>query len=248
MKVVFHDDFYQVYTGDPAAASGRMEAVVEIIEPHVEFVSAEPAFRQQIAAVHTAMHIQHVENQGLYKIAALAAGGAVQAAQIGLIEPCFSLIRPPGHHPSAASAWGFCYFNNMAVALETLHRQKKIENACVLDIDLHFGDGTANILGNRNWVTVVNVEAHSRSRYLQEVEETLKNCRANLIGISAGFDNHVEDWGGLLYTEDYEKIGDRVRSTAVRNGGGCFAILEGGYNHKVLGENVLALMQGMAGR
>jgi acetoin utilization deacetylase AcuC-like enzyme len=218
MKVVFHDDFYQVYTGDPAAASGRMEAVVEIIEPHVEFVSAEPAFRQQIAAVHTAMHIQHVENQGLYKIAALAAGGAVQAAQIGLIEPCFSLIRPPGHHPSAASAWGFCYFNNMAVALETLHRQKKIENACVLDIDLHFGDGTANILGNRNWVTVVNVEAHSRSRYLQEVEETLKNCRANLIGISAGFDNHVEDWGGLLYTEDYEKIGDRVRSTAVRNG------------------------------
>jgi acetoin utilization deacetylase AcuC-like enzyme len=117
-----------------------------------------------------------------------------------------------------------------------------------LDIDLHFGDGTANILGNRNWVTVVNVEAHSRSRYLQEVEETLKNCRANLIGISAGFDNHVEDWGGLLYTEDYEKIGDRVRSTAVRNGGGCFAILEGGYNHKVLGENVLALMQGMAGR
>jgi acetoin utilization deacetylase AcuC-like enzyme len=248
MKVVFHDDFYQVYTGDPAAASGRMEAVVEIIEPHVEFVSAEPAFRQQIAAVHTAMHIQHVENQGLYKIAALAAGGAVQAAQIGLIEPCFSLIRPPGHHASAASAWGFCYFNNMAVALETLHRQKKIENACVLDIDLHFGDGTANILGNRNWVTVVNVEAHSRSRYLQEVEETLKNCRANLIGISAGFDNHVEDWGGLLYTEDYEKIGDRVRSTAVRNGGGCFAILEGGYNHKVLGENVLALMQGMAGR
>jgi len=225
-----------------------MEAVVETIELHVEFVSAEPAFRQHIAAVHTAMHIEHVANQGLYNIAALAAGGAVQAAQIGLIEPCFGLIRPPGHHASAASAWGFCYFNNMAVALVTLHRQKKIESACVLDIDLHFGDGTVNILGKRNWVTVVNVEAHSRSRYLQEVEETLENCRADLIGISAGFDNHVEDWGGLLCTADYEEIGDRVRSAAVSNGGGCFAILEGGYNHKVLGENVLALMRGMAGR
>ena len=65
MKVVFHEDFYQVYTGDPAAASGRMEAVVETIEPHVEFVSAEPAFQQHIAAVHTAMHIQYRRKPGI---------------------------------------------------------------------------------------------------------------------------------------------------------------------------------------
>ena len=114
MKVVFHEDFFQVYTNDPAAASGRMEAIVETIEPHVEFVSAKPALRQHIAAVHTAMYIQHVENQGLYEIAALAAGGAIQAAQIGLIEPCFSLIRPPGHHAERRRAMGFCFFNNVA--------------------------------------------------------------------------------------------------------------------------------------
>jgi hypothetical protein len=71
MKVVFHEDFYRVYTGDPAAAAGRMEAVVETIQPHVEFVSAAPAVRQHIAAVHTTLHIQHVENQGLYNLAAL---------------------------------------------------------------------------------------------------------------------------------------------------------------------------------
>lgn len=99
-----------------------------------------------------------------------------------------------------------------------------------------------------DWVTVVNVEAHSRRHFLQEVEAAMQNCLADLIGISAGFDNHVEDWGGLLHTEDYEEIGSRVRSAADRNGGGCFAVLEGGYNHQVLGENVLALMQGMAGR
>jgi acetoin utilization deacetylase AcuC-like enzyme len=248
MKVVFDEDFYQIYTADPAAAAGRMEAIVETIEPHVEFVPAEPAFRHHIAAVHTEMHIQHVENRGLYEIAALAAGGAVQAAQIGLSEPCFGLIRPPGHHASSASSWGFCYFNNMAVALEALRRQKIIESACVLDIDLHFGDGTVNILGQRNWVTVVNIEGYSRIRYLQAVKEAMKNCRADLIGISAGFDNHAADWGGLLNTEDYDEIGYRVRSAADRNGGGCFAILEGGYNHKVLGENVLALMLGMAGK
>jgi len=44
----------------------------------------------------------------------------------------------------------------------------------------------------------------------------------------------------------WRRCGGRVRSAADRNGGGCFAILEGGYNHQVLGQNVLALIQGMA--
>ncbi len=246
MKVVFHEDFYKVYTGDPASAPGRMEAIVETIEPHVEFIQAEPAVRQHIAAIHSEMHIRQVENQGLYEIAALAAGSAIQAAQIGLSEPCFGLIRPPGHHASAASAWGFCYFNNMAVALEALRRKNKIKSACVLDFDLHFGDGSVNILEKRNWVTVNNIESLSRSDYLKEVESAMKNCRADLIGISAGFDNHTDDWGGLLYTEDYEEIGYRVRSAADAMGGGCFAILEGGYNHEVLGQNVMALIAGMS--
>jgi acetoin utilization deacetylase AcuC-like enzyme len=246
MKVVFHEEFKQVYTSDPAAAAGRMEAVIETVKPHVEFVEAEPALRQQIAAVHTEMHIRQVESQGLYQIAALAAGGAIQAAQIGLLEPCFGLIRPPGHHASAASAWGFCYFNNMAVALETLWRQHKIESACVLDIDLHYGDGTVNILGKHSWVSVINIDGRSRSLYLQEVEVSMENCRADLIGISAGFDNHLDDWGGLLHTADYEEIGGRVRTAADRNDGGCFAVLEGGYNHEVLGENVLALIRGLS--
>jgi acetoin utilization deacetylase AcuC-like enzyme len=248
MKVVFHEDFYQVYTGDPAAASGRLEAVVETIEPYVEFVEPAPAPRQYLASVHSEMHIQQVENRGVYKIAALAAGGALQAARIGLSEPSFGLIRPPGHHASTGSAWGFCYFNNMAVALETLRRQKKIGSACILDIDLHYGDGTVNILGKRDWVEITNIEAYSRRLYLQDVENALKRCRADLIGISAGFDNHAADWGGLLYTEDYEEIGRRVRAAAERNQGGCFAILEGGYNHQALAESILALIRGLSSR
>jgi acetoin utilization deacetylase AcuC-like enzyme len=245
MKVVFHEDFYRVYSSDPAAEAGRMESIVGAIEPHVEFVTAQPAPHHDITAVHTTRHIQYVERQGLYDIAALAAGGAIQSARIGLSEPCFGLIRPPGHHASADSSWGFCFFSNMAIALETLHRQGKIQNACVLDIDLHYGDGTVNILDGRNWVTVVNLDSHSRSQYLEEVAGVIEKTRVDLIGISAGFDNHKADWGGLLATEDYREIGHMVRSAARRNGGGCFAILEGGYNHAVLGENTLALIQGM---
>lgn len=246
MKVIFHEDFYPVYTSDPAAAAGRMEAIVEVIAPKVSFVRAEAAHGEDIAAVHSEGHIARVKGQGLYAIAALAAGGAIQAANLGLREPCFGLIRPPGHHASSDSCWGFCYFNNMAIALEHLKRRKRIQTAYVLDIDLHFGDGTANILGEKDWVRVHNVSARGREAYMEEVAEAMARCRVDMIGVSAGFDNHEQDWGGTLKTEDYWEIGHRVRTAAQESGGGCFAILEGGYNHQVLGQNVLALIEGLS--
>ncbi len=247
MKTVFHEDFYQVYSSDPASAPGRMEAVVEVIRPKAEFVTASPASEEDIARVHEALHIERVKRQGVFEIASLAAGGAIQAATLGLSEPCFGLIRPPGHHASAGSAWGFCYFNNMAVALECLKAQGRIKTAYVLDIDLHFGDGTVNLLKGRSYVTVHNVAAGHRDACLAEVKEEMDFCEADIIGISAGFDNHEDDWGGNLTTEDYREIGELVLEAAGKGGGGCFAILEGGYNHHVLGHNVMALMEGLSG-
>jgi acetoin utilization deacetylase AcuC-like enzyme len=247
LQVIFHEDFYQVYTSDPAAAAGRIEAVVEVIGSRVTLEEATPASERDIAAVHTKAHIGHVRSRGLYSVAALAAGGAIQSAILGLKDPSFGLIRPPGHHASSGSSWGFCYFNNMAVALEHLKRRKKIRSAYVLDIDLHFGDGTVNILSNKGYATVHNVEATLREAYMDEVAQEMASCQADLIGISAGFDNHEQDWGGTLGTGDYTEIGRLVRRAAERCGGGCFGILEGGYNHKVLGHNVMALIEGLSG-
>ena len=247
MKVIFHEDFYQVYSSDLAAAPGRMEAIVEVIEPTVDFVQPQPALDPDISRVHTGTHIERVRGVGTYEVAALAAGGAIQAATLALEEPCFGLIRPPGHHASSESAWGFCYFNNMAIALEHLRREGKIATAYVLDFDLHFGDGTVNILQSKDYVTVHNVAASNRKTYLTEVRNEMEKCEADIIGISAGFDNHEDDWGGTLRTDDYRDMGRMVLGAAKRNAGGCFALLEGGYNHKVLGHNVMALIEGLSG-
>jgi len=248
MKVIFHEAFYQVYTSDPAAAAGRMEAVMAVIGngPGIEMVRAAPASKTDIRLAHSQAQIARVERQGLYDIAALAVGGAIQAATLGLDTPAFGLIRPPGHHASADSSWGFCYFNNMAIALERLRSDGRIKSAYVLDIDLHFGDGTVNILKGKEYVTIHNCAAVNREAYMDEVAEEMDACTADIIGISAGFDNHVDDWGGTLATEDYEEIGKMVRAAAMRSGGGCFGILEGGYNHQVLGNNVSALLQGLS--
>jgi acetoin utilization deacetylase AcuC-like enzyme len=91
--------------------------------------------------VHTESHIRHVKGIGLHEIASLAAGGAVLASEIGMNEPCFALVRPPGHHASSNTAWGFCFYNNMAIAMERLKRNGAIEKAHILDFDLHFGTG-----------------------------------------------------------------------------------------------------------
>jgi acetoin utilization deacetylase AcuC-like enzyme len=205
-------------------------------------VAAEP---KDIEAVHSAGHIAYVRQHGLYNIAALAAGGAIQAATISLQEPAFAVIRPPGHHASQNSSWGFCYFNNMAVALTRLLRDGQIKTAAVLDFDLHYGDGNVNILSGSGVVKLCNPEETERESYLRGVESFLKESHVDIIGISAGFDNQTEDWGRLLTTEDYFVMGQMVKEEDQKTGAGYFGILEGGYNHSVLGQNVLALIEGM---
>lgn len=245
MKVVFHENFLQEYTIDPAAAPGRIEAITDKLRGRYHFIEAIAAREEDIAAVHTPNHVDEVRRIGLYDIAALAAGGAAQAAEIGLKEPCFALIRPPGHHASADSSWGFCYFNNMAIALMRLKNSGEIKTALVLDIDLHFGDGTVNILGSSGYVEVFSPMSADAREYLKSIEAVLSNRRVDLIGISAGFDNAKEDWGGLLSSDDYLQIGRMVRAAAQETGAGYFAVLEGGYNHRVLGDNASALLDGM---
>lgn len=245
MKVVYSTQFRQVYASDPAASPGRMEAIEAALAGRVEYIEPEPATPEDIAAVHTESHIADVRREGVYKIAALAAGGAIKAAEIGLVEPCFAVIRPPGHHASAGRAWGFCYFNNIAIAIIKLKREGKINKAFVLDFDLHFGDGNVNILEGKNYVTMLNPQSQSRNEFLKIVQKKLAETDADMIAVSAGFDYHEEDWGGLLKTEDYAFMGELVSETARRNSGGCFGILEGGYNHSVLGRNVLAFVDGL---
>jgi acetoin utilization deacetylase AcuC-like enzyme len=134
----------------------------------------------------------------------------------------------------------------MAVALLTLKKEGLIETATILDFDLHYGDGTANILGNRSWVTICNPTSRTRKSYLEEVATFIEAHPANIIGISAGFDHHRDDWGRLLHTQDYHAMGQMVVKSARENNGGCFAILEGGYNHDVIGQNAAALIEGLS--
>ncbi|KPV65307.1 MAG: Histone deacetylase domain protein [Candidatus Bathyarchaeota archaeon BA1] len=147
MKVVYHDKYREVYSSDPASAPGRMESIYSELWGHFKFVKPKPANEEDLKLVHWQDHIEAMKRHRLiYEIAILAVGGAIKAAELAVKgEPIFGLIRPPGHHASKDSSWGFCYFNNIAVSIEKLRQSQKIKRASIIDVDLHYGDGTANI-------------------------------------------------------------------------------------------------------
>lgn len=118
VKIVYCRAFEKRYPTNPVEAPDRVSLPAAGLCEY-EFIEPLPASLQDIARVHGHEHIEQVKNGGLYDAAALAAGGAICAAELALQdEPAFALIRPPGHHASANRAWGMCFFNNMAIAVK----------------------------------------------------------------------------------------------------------------------------------
>lgn len=246
MKVVYDEKYAETYISDPAAAAGRMECIFEAIKEHVTWIKPAAASEEDLKLVHSPSHIDTVKENGPYEHALLAVGGAIRSSEIALQgEPCFGLIRPPGHHASPDSPWGFCYFNNIAISLQHLREKNAIKRALIVDFDAHYGDGTANIFAPISEVSYY----HPPKGHEQAPNEISKYLRTesnyDILALSAGFDRHEKDWGGSLKTEDFRTIGRLAREFAERIcEGKRYAVLEGGYNQDVLGKNVLAFLQG----
>ena len=203
--------------------------------------------------MHSLDHLEKVQQEGkqTYETALLAAGGALCAARLACQnKPSFAIIRPPGHHAGHSRYSGFCFFNNMAIAVASLLESGQVQHAVIVDTDMHRGDGTKNIFTDNPCVRVIDVWARERQNYLQILRDELDLIsQADIIAVSAGFDLYVEDWGGLLETSDFQYIGWLIhRATTQPAKRKCFAILEGGYFLNDLGKNVLAFCQGLEGK
>lgn len=137
----------------------------------LSFERPEPATEGDVGLVHSSRHIERVRkvavdgggyltldtvvSPGSFRVALLAAGGAIKAVDAvleGRAERAAALVRPPGHHATPDEGMGFCLFNNVAIAATHALERRGLSRVMILDWDLHHGNGTEAAFYNSNRV------------------------------------------------------------------------------------------------
>ncbi|HOP85723.1 MAG TPA: hypothetical protein PLM71_11600 [Syntrophorhabdaceae bacterium] len=243
IPVVYSEDFYTDYDTVDCESPDRISSIYFKIVDIAEIIEPDLCTIEDLKLCHSDELIDSVKKKDeLYYVAKKSAGGAIKAAQIALERPSFALIRPPGHHAGYNFNGGFCFFNNMAIAIKKLLKEGKINSALIVDIDLHYGNGTYDIVKNDERIRFKNIDAYPRGNFMRDLRDALEEAADfDIVGCSAGFDTYIKDWGALLTTEDFKTIGYLFASSNPN----LFSILEGGYYIPDLGLNVRAFLEGI---
>jgi acetoin utilization deacetylase AcuC-like enzyme len=154
--------------GHPERAD-RMRAVSAVLEDArfsaLAREEAPKAERAAIARVHPEAYVAALERavpaNGMVRIDAdtalssgswepilRAAGGAVRAVDCVMgksASNAFVAMRPPGHHAETATAMGFCFVNNAAVAARHAQAEHGAERVAIVDFDVHHGNGSQEV-------------------------------------------------------------------------------------------------------
>jgi acetoin utilization deacetylase AcuC-like enzyme len=126
-----------------------------------DFLTPEPADDRDIRLVHTPEYVRKLTtgtlsareememeipySPELVRAFWLAAGGSILAAKSALENGVSINIGGGFHHAFPDHGEGFCMINDVAVAVRTMQRDKKIHTAMTVDCDVHHGNGTAAI-------------------------------------------------------------------------------------------------------
>ncbi|MGB7346136.1 MAG: histone deacetylase [Pirellulaceae bacterium] len=84
-------------------------------------------------------------------------GATIAASRAALIDGVAANLAGGTHHAFADAGEGYCVFNDAAVAIRTLQAEGLIKRACVIDLDVHQGNGTASIFANDASVFTLSV-------------------------------------------------------------------------------------------
>jgi len=179
-------------------------------------------------------------------------GGTIQAALHALTAGWGATLGGGTHHALRAEGAGFCVFNDIAVAIQVLRKRALIRRAAVIDLDVHQGDGTAEIFQDDPGVFTLSIHCNSnfpfrkkQSRldvplpdhleddaYLRHLDEALPAVfafRHDIIFYQSGVDPLASDvLGRLSLTHSGLIARDRKVMLAARRYGAPFVLTSGG--------------------
>ena len=261
MKVVFSNTCLKYEFPFHPESPRRVKLIKHALEElGFSFTEGRKTKKSEILLVHAEEHYERVKEKTYLdpdtppinmKYPLISAGTAIKAAKLN----GFALTRPPGHHAGRNFLGGFCYFNNIAIAIRVAYPNSKV---AVLDLDVHHGNGTQDIfLGDSK---VLYISIHQFPLYPGTGKGSVKNClnfplppgtgertyvytlrkalklissfNPHVLAISLGFDTYERDplANFKLKIESYAKIA-RIISEFIREKGPFyFIVLEGGYS------------------
>lgn len=172
---IFHHPGFAAPLGEHIMPISKFALVADRIRevlPEVEIAEPLPVTESDLLRVHTREYIDAIrtgeprelaESQKfpwspqLFPSVCLTNGGVLAAARQALLDGSSAALASGFHHSCADHGEGFCTFNGLVVALESLRAQGKIETAAVLDLDLHYGNGTASLAESRPWLRALSI-------------------------------------------------------------------------------------------
>ncbi len=237
------------------------------------FLEPGPASREDLLRVHTAEYVDDLEQlrwtlrtmsselpltDDIVRAYRLAAGGTTLAAREALARNFGVNLGGGFHHAYPDHAEGFCYLNDIAVAIRTLQHEGRVRRAAVVDCDVHQGNGTARAF--RGDDTVFTLSLHQQrnypmpkepgdldvgledgtgdAEYLEQLERALErvwDAAPEVVIYQAGADTYREDQlGGLGLTLEGLEARDRmVLEGCARRGVPVAVTLGGGYARRL---------------
>ena len=280
LQIVHHPDYDAGFAVNHRFPMSKYPLLMEALRArglagHDALNTAEPAPAAWLKLAHAADYVDQViscsvpekiEREIGFPVgprvslrAQLATGGTVLAARLAMRHGIACNTAGGSHHARRAQGAGFCTFNDVAVAALVLLADGAARNILVVDLDVHQGDGTADILandprvftfsmhGDRNYparkiasdLDVALPDGTGDATYIEGLAAILPELssqrRWDIIFYNAGVDVHAEDRLGRLSLSD---DGLRARDETVishfrRLGIPVCGVIGGGYSTDV---------------
>jgi len=182
LSVVNHEDYFAKIGDDhkfPINKFGELANYLlkkKIVE---KFHKPYPCSEETLKRAHSEKYINDVKNKTLdqnsikkigfplvdsvVKRSLVATGGTVLASKLAIKNGVACNTAGGSHHANFNGGAGYCVFNDVAVAAQYLLDRGLAGKILIIDLDVHQGNGSADIFkNNRN---VFTFSMHSKSNY-----------------------------------------------------------------------------------